>query len=109
MGDETAAFDAFEADGPVLRFHFSWGALRSTYRLQFEGDGPLASPDPALAFRVGLALAPYFFSFLTPDRLHLRAGALDDDEAARWERWYTHGLAEKCFRQGLDPGTRIVR
>jgi hypothetical protein len=70
--------------------------------------GALEPPDPALAFRVGLGLAPYFFSFLTPDRLMVRAGPLDDGERARWERWYTHGLAEKCYRQGLDPGTRVV-
>lgn len=70
--------------------------------------GALQPPDPALAFRVGLGLAPYFFSFLTPDRLLVRAGPLDDDERARWERWYTHGLAEKCYRQGLDPGTRVA-
>jgi len=64
-------------------------------------------PDPALAFRVGLAFAPYFAGFLSPHRLVVRAGGLPEGERALWERWYTLSLAEKCFRYGLDVGTRI--
>lgn len=103
----VSSYDSFAIDGATVRYHFSWGGHTCTYRLQVSGEQPLAAPDPALAFRVGLGLAPYFFSFLTPDRLVVRAGALSDGERARWERWYTLGLAEKCYRQGLDPGTTV--
>jgi hypothetical protein len=78
------------------------------YRLEVRGEPPLAAADPALAFRVGLGLAPYFFSFLTPEHLLVRAGPLAPDEIERWQRWYTLGLAEKCYRLGLDPGTRVT-
>jgi UDP-N-acetyl-alpha-D-muramoyl-L-alanyl-L-glutamate epimerase len=105
---DISSYDAFEIDGTTVRYHFSWGEHSCVYRLQVLGEGALAAPDPALAFRVGLGLAPYFFSFLTPDRLRVRAGSLAPAEQAQWERWYTHGLAEKSYRQGLDPGTRIT-
>ena len=87
MAPEAAVFDGFEVEGPFTRFHFAWGEQRSTYRLEVAGDVPVAPAEPALAFRVGLALAPYFFSFLTPERLVVRAGALAASEAARCERW----------------------
>jgi hypothetical protein len=91
----------------VVRFHYAWDEQTAVYRLEVRDEAPLAPADPALAFRVGLGLAPYFFSFLTPDRLRVRAGPLAAEEAALWERWYTLGLAEKSFRLGLEPGTRV--
>jgi UDP-N-acetyl-alpha-D-muramoyl-L-alanyl-L-glutamate epimerase len=105
---DSSVYEAFDVDGTAVRFRYRWGDHQAVYKLQVQGDGPLAPPDPALAFRVGLGLAPYFFSFLTPDRLLVRAGPLPPDEAARWERWYTLGLAEKCYRLGLDPGTHVT-
>jgi hypothetical protein len=103
-----SAYEAFEIDGTTVRYRFSWGENTCVYRLEVGDERTLTAADPALAFRVGLGLAPYFFSFLTPDRLVVRAGPLDDGERARWEHWYTHGLAEKSYRQGLDPGTRVA-
>jgi hypothetical protein len=106
VGD-ASTYESFDIDGARVRFRFRWRERTCVYRVEVLGPGAVAPPDPALAFRVGLGLAPYFFSFLTPDRLVVRAGPLDAGERARWERWYTHGLAEKCFRLGLDPGTAI--
>lgn len=105
---DASAYESFEIDGARVRFRFRWREHSCAYRLEVLGDGPLAAPDPALAFRVGLGLAPLFFSFLTPDRLVVRAGPLPPGERERWERWYTHGLAEKCFRLGLEPGTTVA-
>ena len=105
--NDTSSYDSFEIDGATVRYRFSWGEHSCVYKLQVIGEGTLAAPDPALAFRVGLGLAPYFFSFVTPDRLMVRAGPLSPEEQAQWERWYTHGLAEKSYRNNLDPGTRL--
>lgn len=105
---DVSSYDSFDIDETTVRYRFSWGEHSCVYRLQVVGDEPLSPPDPALAFRVGLGLAPYFFSFLTPDRLAVRAGPLAPAEQAQWERWYTLGLAEKCYRHRLDPGTRIT-
>jgi UDP-N-acetyl-alpha-D-muramoyl-L-alanyl-L-glutamate epimerase len=105
---DPSSYDSFEIDGTTVRYRYSWGEHTSVYRMQVQGDGPLAPPDPAVAFRVGLGLAPYFFSFLTPDRLVVRAGPLSAEEQAQWELWYTHGLAEKSYQNALDPGTRLT-
>ncbi len=99
-------FDSFAVTDRVVRLYYRWKNVRCTYRIEIRGRG-LRPPDPALAFRVGLAFAPYLSGFLSPNGLVVRAGALTPDEVGIWERWYTLGLAEKCYRHGLPIGTRV--
>ena len=106
--EPAAVFEQVVIEGAQIRLVYSWEGVRYTYRITVEGVTTGRSPDPALAFRVGLGFAPFFAGFLSPRVLVVRAGALDEDEVGRWERWYTRGLAEKSFRHGLDPGTSVV-
>jgi hypothetical protein len=106
MALEAVAFDSVAVTDRAVRLHYRWKNRRCTYRIEIRGRG-LRPPDPALAFRVGLAFAPYLSGFLSPNRLVVRAGALTLEEVRIWERWYTLGLAEKCYRHGLPVGTRV--
>jgi len=106
MAREAVAFDGFGVTDRAVRLHYRWRDRRYTYRIEIRGRG-LRPPAAALAFRVGLAFAPCLAGLLSPNRLVVRAGALAADEVRTWERWYTLGLAEKCYRHGLPVGTRV--
>lgn len=106
MAPEAVVFDSFAVTDRAVRLHYRWRDRRYTYRIEIRGRG-LGPPNAALAFRIGLAFAPYFSGFLSPNRLVVRAGALTQEEVRIWERWYTLGLAEKCYRHGLPVGTRV--
>lgn len=106
--DPAAVFEDVIIQGTAVRLLYSWEGSRYAYRIDVEGAPSGRAPDPALAFRVGLGFAPFFAGFLSPERLIVRAGALDPNEIRLWERFYTRSLAEKSFRHGLDPGTSVV-
>lgn len=109
---KTFFFDGYSFDPETLKASFFYSfdheiAFTETIDFSCPGFVPIQTLDPqvidTLLFHMSLAVGISYYKLCPTSDLVIEKGSLNEDQQNFWHIFYTQGLGEFFFKNGLSP------